>query len=826
MKDTIGSFAPKLITAAVLLLCLAITAYGFANSGFLASLPWDSRSSLVFFLVILGLIFSFLFLFWRFWRVPAPLLWIYCVGTICLLTGQAWPLLTLALFVASSYTVGEAVLGFLGISSELRNALTNFLMGAGCYGLLVGLLAHFPVNYPGLYGVLVVAPLLVTKGRVIRGAWRYFSALAHGPWRTVESTAVLSLLSAFGVIHLLFALMPELGADALQLHLFVPTHLFERQEWGFDQSLYSMALIPMLGDWMFSIGYMLSGEIGARLVNLFFTYVMAYQGYAMTRYLGVDSRLSLLTPLLFLCSPLVVEETSSLHVEAVWGSFIVGGVMLLLQEPHAEVRHRNGVLQTAALMFAFSANAKAVTLPMLPVLFAYVLYRYCIFVRQGKLQGFVLPVTLFLVVASVPYITAFWVSGNPVFPFFNAIFKSHDFPLVNFHNWLYSSGLTWDVLYAITFHSSRYLEATTGAPGFQWLLLLPASILSIVWSKEGKSLGLLVVSIASVYMVFRSQSYLRYILPSFLFLTALIVVAVDRNRVTGWLSSLTELSVVLAIILNVIFFTSATGTYRRFPLEVLFDDAAKVQYLASREQLRLATELVKRANLERSPVAFFVHKSFSVGLNSDALHPNWYNSKYFDKVKALRDPSSLIQLLGSYGASYVIQDEAWGARDLRESIEASTDLIARFGTICVRRLKDQYRFSHELLSNVGFDTNESWAISPGASIAEGLAVVTVASPITQAARVIAGRLYRNEVIARCADGPAQGRVQVNWYDAQMNFVDSSGSVFDCTDAWQSYQMEVLAPRGARISVVYGGAHTDRPIQLKKVSLRGAPGKPG
>ena len=35
---------------------------------------------------------------------------------------------------------------------------------------------------------------------------------------------------------------------------------------------YVWAVMPMLGDWLFSVGYMLGGETAARLINVGFIY--------------------------------------------------------------------------------------------------------------------------------------------------------------------------------------------------------------------------------------------------------------------------------------------------------------------------------------------------------------------------------------------------------------------------------------------------------------------------------------------------------------------------------------------------------------------------
>ena len=63
-------------------------------------------------------------------------------GLIAVLSGAIWALLVTLLFVVASFVVGRFVLAYLS--------------GAVVYGTAAGVLARFPVNYPGLEGVHVV----------------------------------------------------------------------------------------------------------------------------------------------------------------------------------------------------------------------------------------------------------------------------------------------------------------------------------------------------------------------------------------------------------------------------------------------------------------------------------------------------------------------------------------------------------------------------------------------------------------------------------------------------------------------------------------------
>ncbi len=40
------------------------------------------------------------------------------------------------------------------------------------------------------------------------------------------------------------------------MHLLIPAYLETKHQWSFDVTTYAWAAMPMLGDWIFSLGYM------------------------------------------------------------------------------------------------------------------------------------------------------------------------------------------------------------------------------------------------------------------------------------------------------------------------------------------------------------------------------------------------------------------------------------------------------------------------------------------------------------------------------------------------------------------------------------------
>jgi hypothetical protein len=733
---------------------------------------------------------------------------------IAIFAGAIWPLFVSVWFALASFILGLGILSALNIDSKRMSAPTTFLIGACVYGTVVGLMAHFPINYPGTYGILLAIPVVIGRRFVsqIRSLSRYLTQSCESRW--LESAIVLVAL-----VHFSVALMPEVGHDALAMHLFIPGHLAHRHEWGFDVNNYVWAVMPMMGDWLFSIGYMLAGETAARLINVGFIFVLCRLIYDLVMWAGGNAIGGRWAILLFLTTPLTYTISSSLFIESIWASFIVAGsisVFKLIQSQDDQ----NKNLMVAGILLGGALSAKAVTLNILPVLLFFIVLRYHNWIRWNLVPAVAMGIFFFLATGIIPYATAWHLTGNPVFPFFNQIFQSPFYPAINFDSsQIFGKGLTWDVFYQATFYTEKFMESRPGAVGFQWLLLFFPAILLLIFYRLYWGIIIFIAAVLSVASTFQSVTYLRYVFPSFAWIAGGIGVALSTG-ITD--SIIVKRSLVIAgwtvVVLNLVFFRSGTY-YGDLSLKPLVSSSGREAYLNARLPIRNAVELVNRLNLMRTPVAIF-SSPLTAGMSADGLYPNWYNHKFQKLVNEAQSSISTAQLLLGKGVDYVILDENWGSADQRKRVAEATEKLAEFGAITVRMIKSDYRFQTELLTNPDFSTYEGWTLSSGEKgQPSGRLTTSVLSPAFQIVSVIAGRRYKNIVTAVCPDQPSKGRLQVNWLDEKSNFIKTDISVFDCTSSEITHSMEAIAPKNASKAVVYASGHTDVPVNFRKVSFR-------
>ena len=742
---------------------------------------------------------------------------------IVVLAGEAGPLLAVTFCAMSASAMGFLVLRALGLAQARVDEVTTLLVGAGAYGTAVSLAAHFPVSYPGVYFVVLAIPLALARAPMadLLGAW--WKALERRRERAGVAWPEV-LLGAVALVHLAFALLPEVMYDAMTLHLLVPGHMAARHQWDFDTSRYVLALLPMLGNWLFTIGYMLAGETAARLINVGFILILAWLGRELVRWLGGDRRGATWAMTLFLATPLTLTESSSLFVDAIWATYLVAGLLWLLratagsQPPHAG-------LVLGGCLLGLAAATKAQTLVYLPAFALPLAFGWRRLAtlpnRRPVLQG----LGLLIAVGALPYAIAWALSGNPFFPFYNAVFEAPSFPPVNFDNPLFKSGVTWDLPYRIVFSSEKYMESVAGASGFQWLLLLPLIVGVAFLAGSRRAALLLGVSAAALALMFELQSYLRYVFPVLLTITALAGMALSPGLALGRVSRLFTAAAGSTLLLNLAFFGTGVWAYRDLPVLEVFRPDRRNEFLLERMPIRRAVEAANAINRERAPVAF-LGPPFAAGLTAHALYDTWHNHAFQRQLEAADDLESMAAALASEGSRLVLLDAAWRTPEKRALVVALTDPVAEFGPVGLRVVKPQHRFVAELLTNPDLSGEQGWtlladraAVDPG-----GFVTVTVSRPAVQGVAVRAGWTYSNSVRARCHDAGATGRVQVNWLDSRQEFLAASIRTFACSVDWTEHEQQVVAPSGATSATVYAAADAERAVDVDRVSFKSGHGR--
>jgi hypothetical protein len=130
------------------------------------------------------------------------------------------------------------------------------------------------------------------------------------------------------------------------------------------------------------------------------------------------------------------------------------------------------------------------------------------------------------------------------------------------------------------------LEATAGAAGFQWLLLVVPAGFVLTLTRQRRALPLVLIGVGCFFMTFWQTAYLRYVFPIFALAAALIAVGLSLATSSGiWVKRIAVVAALICLVLNLLHFHS--GTYfGKIDWRVITDERKREAYLASRVPLR------------------------------------------------------------------------------------------------------------------------------------------------------------------------------------------------------------------------------------------------
>ena len=820
----------QLLIYAALFLGVVVTSYGLIDIGIVKKINTKLSSNIYQFGFVAILLIQFI-LFVEILRKKFQIDYL-CIGLgiialLSILTGTVWSLLVVLGFFLSSYVLGHYFLKMIKIFNT--NILISILIGVVLYGSTISILVHFPINYPAIYGLAMLIPILLGRQLIADIPVITLKKTKTDKKFNLVSLAILSLVA----MHCLVTLMPEVGHDALAMHLFIPHHVFYNHEWGFDVDKYVWATMPMLGDWVYTFVYMLGGESAARLINFSFILMLSYLVYDLVLWAKGNNKGAKWAALILLSSPLTLTESSTLFIESIWSVFVVAGVMVVMKLMLVNHTNNKNYLIVAAVLFGGALATKAVTLMVLPILLVLLIFYYKAWFLSIRMNALTFSIVIFLLIGGMPYLNAYIITDNPVLPFFNAFFQSAYYPAVNFSaSAFFEKGVTWDTIYRVTFDSGKYLESAPGAGGFQWLLLLFPALILFTLTKNKRGLWLMVIALISITFVFQQTAYLRYIYPLYAILIASIGLFISIIMSSNYQQAIKMFVLAIStmvVFFNVLFIKSGTN-YADINLSALASSEGKYRYLESRMPIRNAIDFVNKVNINKDPVAVFT-SPLVAGLNANALHPNWYNYKFQKMILSTKNVTEVADVLARSKVSYMLLDDHWRFTEQVGLIKQATKEIYRTGSISVRAINDEYfLWKNELIKSTSFSNIKLWNLTrdieatvavPGTKAKTSYGVkVSVDYPVTQFVQIEPNTRYLLEVDSSCFNSlHATYRLQINWLDENSEYISTYIKVFNCTNNISKISRIVEAPNNAKLAVVYATGHTKTPVIINNISLR-------
>lgn len=445
--------------------------------------------------------------------------------------------LLLMIILISSFA-GRKLLHALGPKSD--SSLEEFVFSAG---LGLGLFAYaiLVLAFLGLLHAWLVWLILVLVGiALFKDMWGSIKNLRESlsglftMGFSVKNRAadilLISLVSTYLLVNLIGALAPEIEADALVHHLYVPRIYIQNRSLVYIP--YHIASAYPLGiEMLFTLGMLLSTSVLTKLLH----FSLGVLGLLATYCFGrkyLDSRAGLLAATIFYTVPVVAWESTTAYIDLGLTFFTTLEIFALVNWWHAR---RDKWLAVAAIMCGFAMGTKYLGIFGLVILLIGILLKVSF---TGKRDILVVLKTILVYAFVSALIVSPWLiknyvfTGNPVYPFLNNIFKSPLMPPINptFDRAAFGMGDNFFSRYILspwnmTFHGEKY----GGAIGPIFLIFFP--FLFVI--RVDKILKYMLLFCGVYFAMWEiSVPVMRYLIPIVPFLS--IVVSYIIRGMVSW----------------------------------------------------------------------------------------------------------------------------------------------------------------------------------------------------------------------------------------------------------------------------------------------------
>jgi hypothetical protein len=713
-----------------------------------------------------------------------------------------------AAIAAAAATLGRRILRSVDPSSA--DLLTALSAGAIAISAVIGATAALRWHWPAAYAVALTGVFVVLR--------RDLTALLHelSDWwapraATVRVDGLLpwALLAAVVAVQVAVAARPEVGTDALAMHLEIAIEMARDHRFRFDVTRHVWAVMPLGADWIYAAAFQFGGEAAARLANL--GALLLLLAWIVRLGAGGDRAKppAVVAAALFASAPLAFAETGSLFIENWWTALLLAAA----STGERAVRERSVGWALACLWLAAGAMQGKV----LGLFWVAPLLLVVAIALRGRLPALerrhLAWAALALLVMAWPYLNAWWRTGNPVFPFMNARFRSPLFDTAaSFNNDLYNSPLTWRSWYDITVHADRFLEGFGGAPGVHWLVLFPAVFLLLRASQVRAVLPLLALAAAFFVATWQQQSYLRYLYPAFALLLALAARIVLPTRLgRGAVAFGAALPLVAA---NLYLMPTGIWWNSTFCLRCGFDPEARARYVAAYAEQRPIVDWLN-ANAPGTRVGWLRAGYIGpAGLRSPHWRNSWHDYPTWRELRDVATPEALAEFARRRGTMLFL---------LPGNDDANSPLDQAIAGFRDRYTVPVFSSGGTLLARWA-DTPDQRLISLPADfdrVQRNAGVTRDGARIAFAPRGLAWREFRSdpptlltyEITGDCPVGGGKGVVEAAWLDGAGRSLTNDTRFVTCRNDGAAVAGSFFAPLGAQGLVLYVGSAGDKPFAL-------------
>lgn len=563
-----------------------------------------------------------------------------------------------------------AALGYQLIGREARSQLSRsdvarlalaFWVGKAIFLLILAALSFFSINTRFMEGVLMGVLLFASPGgrvEVVRVLHcmlvvRPSCLKAVGGWKVPRFFLLLTVL-----LLIVAAVHPGFDGDAMTMHMRIAREMLIKGAWGYDVSEYVFAVMPLAPQLNFSALF-IAGGVEAVKVELVLQF-LATLTLLSTGGVGRVHPTGMALAAMFAFVPMFVREVSGLFIEVTLCGFILASAVLMT----SSLRHRSIELALLAALCAAGATAtKTFGVLLAPVVLVVLVANWREFVKAKDRLRLSMIFIAALLLALFFYVVAWVKTGNPLFPFFNAVFKSPYWDSVNFLDRRWVSDIGWDLPWRMTFESSRYEESSDGSMGLSLMFLLSCAG-SLVAVHRRNLVALVPLGVGVIYLVAVTAQvqYLRYLLPGLLLLATSFAyymhIVVRRPQNGVW-------SVILGSLLAANLFGLPSSRFTNGLMHIPAINMVSPAHFRGVPSVNYAEEMlnghqyvghVLGASVRKIPTVLLLGCPYGAHFDGRTLYTTWHNYSWKSRETLLLEEAEFKRYLVANAVSHIVLD--------------------------------------------------------------------------------------------------------------------------------------------------------------------------
>jgi hypothetical protein len=425
---------------------------------------------------------------------------------IILISGKINAFFAVFIFLLANLAAGISVSKYFNSEINTQQIISSIFIGCSINSILIWIALHFKINFTFTYYLFFLLEIFIFR-KLLKECLSKINITnqsIHFNW----SQKIIFISSCFTLIY---TLVPGYLCDDLSIHLYIPKYVAIHGFFNFDPHYIislDMSIIPKCS---YTSVFLMGNEYAVRLLN----YVLFYLAFILIETFTrktFGTRPSFFVVLIVILTPFVLLQISLIFTDSF--AFISSLVVFIYFFSIFKflLNKKSLILYFLLSAFAFLCKQQAVFI-IIPtgLVIGYIYIREILVTKKYTIILNLLSGFLCFSIILLPFLLQNYIlTGNPLFPWFNEIFKSKWFSgLVTIYDNL---NLNWKTIYDITFYGSKYIENINYSFGTFYFIFFPFLPIIFIDKKKIKenSLFLFIFTLSIFLWSHLTHLYIRY----------------------------------------------------------------------------------------------------------------------------------------------------------------------------------------------------------------------------------------------------------------------------------------------------------------------------